>query len=295
MSGRIDRDGGTATRAGKHAAGKRSRPKRVDCLGRGLDELTSIVSHELKEPLRGIGAYCDLVLEDFGDKLGEDGRRRLHAIEKMSARLQTMIDGLLTYYRVGRVRRARSRVDLHAVVDQVLDTLQPWIDRRGARVRVVGPLPQAAVDATLWGMVFRNLISNGLKFNNHARPTVEIGALPGRPATIYVRDNGIGIRREHHAAVFNVFRRLHSRREYEGTGLGLAIVRKIIESHGGKVWVESEPGLGCTFHFTLGAAAAWRSVPARTGRQAAKPPAQPPHWGKAHKRGPATPSLAPVS
>jgi signal transduction histidine kinase len=132
-------------------------------------------------------------------------------------------------------------------------------------------------------MVFANLISNGLKFNESPQPWVEIGTSRSRALTIYVRDNGIGIPREHHQTIFALFRRLHSRKRYSGTGAGLAIVRKIVESYGGRVWVESEPGRGSSFYFSLGpappAAAAVRPDPAQTRKPAAKPP----HWSRPRK------------
>jgi light-regulated signal transduction histidine kinase (bacteriophytochrome) len=137
-------------------------------------------------------------------------------------------------------------------------------------VRVVDPLPVVQGDALLIGKVLANLISNGLKFNQSEIPQVEIGALAGNPPVIYVRDNGIGIPKQYHDEIFTIFRRLHGRARYEGSGAGLTIVRKIVESHGGRVWLESEPGRGTTFFFTLG--------PARGEATPAKPPTQPPHW-----------------
>ena len=125
----------------------------------------------------------------------------------------------------------------------------PAIDRRTARVDVKGQLPTVAADGVWVGEVFRNLIANALKFNDHQRPQVEIGCLDG--GTIYVRDNGIGIPACHHEAIFAMFRRLHGRDKYEETGAGLAFVRKIVEAHGGRVWVESQPDHGSTFYFTL--------------------------------------------
>jgi len=252
----------------------------VDRAHRDLEEFTSIVSHDLKEPLRGIGAYCELLVEDYGNKLDEDGMRRLRAMHKLCHRLEAMIDNLLAYYRVGQVPPARLEVDLNAVAEQAVDTLWPTIERRHALVRILGPLPPAAVDPTLLGTVLGNLISNALKFNDSPRPWVEIGALRTQAPAIYVRDNGIGIPREEHETVFTVFRRLHSRKKYEGIGLGLAIVRKIVESYGGRVWLESEVGQGSTFYFSLSP-----SVPSHDGASVAKPP----HWVQASESGVASP------
>jgi light-regulated signal transduction histidine kinase (bacteriophytochrome) len=246
-------------------------PDQVDHARRDLEEFTSVVSHDLKEPLRGIGTYCELLLEDYGNKLDEDGLRRLRAMHKLCHRLEAMIDNLLAYYRVGQVPPARSEVDLNAVAEQAVDTLWPTIERRHALVRILGPLPSAAVDPTLLGMVLGNLISNALKFNDSPGPWVEIGAIRTQPPTIYVRDNGIGIPPEENETVFTVFRRLHSRKRYDGMGLGLAIVRKIVESYGGRVWLESEVGQGSTFYFSLGP-----SAPSHE----ASPVTRPPHWSQ---------------
>jgi len=238
-------------------------PDRVEC---DAEEFAFIVSHDLKEPLRGIRAYCQILLEDYKHKLDATGRRRLGALVRICDRLAHSIDGLLTYCRIGQVQSTREQVDLNAVVEDVLRTFGPMIDPRRASVRVAGRLPTVKGDAVLIGEVLGNLVSNGLKFNRSERPQVEIGSIAGEVPTIYVRDNGIGIPEQYHQEVFAIFRRLNSRREYEGSGAGLTIARKIIESHGGRVWLESEPGRGTTFFFTLG--------PASTGAM----PAKPPHW-----------------
>jgi len=267
-------------------AGSRSGPSRQTA--HDLEDFAYLASHDLKEPLRGISAYCEILLEDLDGKLDADARRRLRTMLGMCNRLDTMIDNLLAYWRLGHVPPAKTEVDLNRVVHDALRTLAPVIEQRRGRVRVAGPLPKATADPAALGMVFGNLISNGLKFNDSPQPWVEIGTSGSRPLTIYVRDNGIGIPREHHETIFALFRRLHSRKRYNGTGAGLAIVRKIVESYGGRVWVESEPGRGSSFYFSLGpatlpAAAAVRPDPA----QARKPAAKPPHWTRPRKAAPA--------
>lgn len=216
-----------------------------------LDDFTYIASHDLKEPLRGISSYCQILLEDYADKLDDEGRRRLQALVALCQRLSQLIDDLLTYSQIGRTNQLEADVPLRAVVQSVLDTLGPSIENRKAAVRVEDDLPTVVGNATMLGEVFRNLITNALKFNESARPLVEIGCVPSDPATVYVRDNGIGIAPQHHAAIFTLFRRLHGRSKYEGTGAGLTFVRKIVETHGGRCWVESELGFGSTFYFTL--------------------------------------------
>lgn len=218
---------------------------------RELDDFTYIASHDLKEPLRGMSAYCQILLEDYGARLEADGQRRLQALVELCARLGRLIDDLLTYSQIRHTEADPGVIDLNEVVADVLQTLGPTIDDRRALVRIAGVLPKLTADPVWLGEVFRNLIANAMKFNESPCPTVEIGCLDG--TTIYVRDNGIGIEACHHEAIFTMFRRLHSRRKYDGTGAGLTFVRKIVEAHGGRVWVESQPGDGSTFFFTLAA------------------------------------------
>ncbi len=216
---------------------------------RELDDFTYIASHDLKEPLRGISAYCQILLEDYSQRLDADGQRRLQALVGLCQRLGRLIDDLLTYSQIRRTEPDQMMADLNEVVADVLVTLGPAIDERGAVVCVNERLPSVAGDPVWLGEVFRNLITNAMKFNDSPCPRVEIGCLAG--PTIYVRDNGIGIDECHHEAIFTMFRRLHSRRKYDGTGAGLTFVRKIVEAHGGRVWVESNPPGGSTFYFTL--------------------------------------------
>ncbi len=229
-----------------------------------LADFTHLVSHELKEPLRGIGAYCRILMEDCCEQLDEDGRRRLLTLGKMSQRLERLIDDLLNYSRMGRRSPERRHVDLTRVVADSLETLEASIHQRGAMVRVVRPLPIVAADETMLGEVFRNLISNAIKFSDAPSPQVEIGCLDGACPTLYVRDWGIGIAPEHHEVVFDMFRRLHSRDRFEGSGAGLAIVRRIVEAHGGRVWIDSALGQGTTVYFTLASAGA--VAPPHAGR-----------------------------
>ncbi|HUY36121.1 MAG TPA: ATP-binding protein [Pirellulales bacterium] len=215
-----------------------------------LDDFTYVASHDLKEPLRGISSYCGILLEEYQDRLDENGRRMMSTLVALCRRLDQLIDDLLTYSRAGRAPECAD-TDLDEVLDGVLETLGPAIDARGGEVRRLDILPRVEADPTLLGLVLSNVISNGLKFNDQESPLVEIGCLEGEPLTIYVRDNGIGIAEKHHEAVFAMFRRLHGRQKYEGTGAGLSIVRRIVERHGGRTWLESSLGRGSTFFFTL--------------------------------------------
>jgi chemotaxis family two-component system sensor kinase Cph1 len=237
---------------------------------RRLNDFAHVVAHELKEPLAGMRACCEILVEDCQGKLDPGAERRLGALIGLCDRLGNSILSLLAYCRAGGVPHANDTVHLNDVVEGVLRTLRPRIEARSAEVRVVDRLPAVRGEATLIGHVLTNLVSNGLKFNRSQRPCVEIGVLPGDPPAIYVRDNGIGIAEEHHQEVFTVFRRLHARRQYEGAGAGLTIAQRIVESHGGRIWVESALGRGTTFFFTLG--------PASADAPSTPPATKPPHW-----------------
>ena len=261
----------------REAGGPRAGAVPIDHADGDADEFALLVAHDLKQPLQGIRAYCEILVEDYEEKFDADGRRRLHALVTLCDRLAGSIDDLLDYSRAGQLRPAAGDVDLDAVVDAVVRDFRPIIDSRRASVRVVDRLPVVQGDAALLGKVFANLISNGLKFNQSDGPIVEIGVLAGDVPVIYVRDNGIGIAPEHHQEVFTIFRRLHSRREYEGSGAGLTIVRRIVESHGGRIWLESEPGRGTTFFFTLASAASEATE--------SQPASARPHWIERFRRG----------
>ncbi|MBX7164769.1 MAG: PAS domain S-box protein [Pirellulales bacterium] len=215
-----------------------------------LNDFTYIASHDLKEPLRGIAAYCRMLAEDSADQLDDEGRRRLETLERLALRSERLAGDLLTYARVGCCRPELGPVALSEVVADVLQTLEPLLHGAQAQVEVPAELPVVRGDATLLGEVFRNLVANGVKFNRGA-PRIEIGCDVRDTPTFWVRDNGIGIPAEHHEAVFEMFRRLHRRSEFEGTGAGLAIVRKIVRAHGGRTWLESAPDAGTTVYFTL--------------------------------------------
>ena len=220
-----------------------------------LDAFAYVAAHDLKEPLRGIHNYAEMLREDYGDKLGEEGRERLATLGRLSQRMDDLLDSMLEYSRVGRANFADIEVDLNKVVAEALEVLRPRIEAQRSEIRIPAPLPIIPGDPTRLGEVFVNLISNAIKYNDKDAKWVEIGAeligSSGRQA-LYVRDNGIGIRPEQTEQIFQIFRRLHGRNEFGGgSGAGLTITKKIIERHGGKIWVESTPGEGTTFRFAL--------------------------------------------
>jgi len=223
-----------------------------------LDDFTYIVSHDLKEPLRGLKSFSRFLLEDYSDKLDEEGKRKLHVISRLTRRLESLLDTLLYYSRLGRAEEAVSEASLAEIVRDVISMLSISLRERNVTVEVQQKLPVIKCNRVRIQEVFQNLIANALKYNDRESNKIEIGFVMDHPAmkdemVFYVRDHGIGIPREHLETVFNIFKRLHAKDAYGGgTGSGLAIVKKIIAQHGGEVWAESKgEGQGTTFFFTI--------------------------------------------
>jgi signal transduction histidine kinase len=236
-----------------------------------LDDFAYIASHDLKEPLRGIHNFSVFLLEDYADRLDDDGRAKLLTLTRLSRRMEDLIDSLLQFSRVGRIDLALDLVDLNETLEGVLESLQVQLAETATEVRIPQPLPSVRCDRVRVGEIFGNLVSNALKYNDKERRWIEIGTLPAPsrpdldgtsaavppaplppPPVFYVRDNGIGIPEKHHEAVFRIFKRLHGRDRFGGgTGAGLTIVKKLVERHHGRIWLESQPGIGTTFYFTL--------------------------------------------
>lgn len=224
-----------------------------------LEEFTYVVSHDLKEPLRTLEAFSTFLQQDYGDTLGDEGREQIAHLVAASRRLGRLIDDLLILGRAGKVLNTPRAFDFQEAVDIAIADLSDLIQRRSGQVRVEGPLPAVVGDRERLVQLVANLIANGLKYNRSDPPEVVIGCRAAEAngpagaglATLFVRDNGIGIAPQYHEQIFRLFRRLHRREEYEGTGAGLAICKKIVEAHGGRIWVESDLGCGATFIFTL--------------------------------------------
>lgn len=220
---------------------------------RELDDFAYIASHDLKEPLRGIHNYSMFLLEDYGDKLDEDGKAKLETLMRLTRRMEVLIDSLLEFSRLGRVDLAMDEVDLNEILAEVLENLDINLKAEKVEVAVPRPLPKVLSDRVRVGEIFHNLIVNGVKYNDKPHKRIEVGYQDDEPPVFYIRDNGIGIPEKHHEAIFRIFKRLHARDKFGGgTGAGLTIVKKIVERHNGRIWVESEPGEGTTFYFTLG-------------------------------------------
>jgi light-regulated signal transduction histidine kinase (bacteriophytochrome)/CheY-like chemotaxis protein len=222
-----------------------------------LDDFAYIASHDLREPLRGIHNYSHFLMEDYGDKLNVEATEQLQTLVRLSQRMEALIDSLLHYSRLNRADPILVEVNLTHVLQDAIEMLKPRIDGDSVQIRCPQVLPCVYGDRAQLTEVMVNLLSNALKYNDKAEKWVEIGvreaAAPSEPPVFFVRDNGIGIAPEHNDKVFEIFRRLHPRDDFGGgMGVGLTVVKKIVEHHGGHVWVESAVGNGTAFYFTIG-------------------------------------------
>ncbi len=242
-----------------------------------LDDFTYVVSHDLKEPLRTLNAFSTLLDQDYRPRLDGDAHEYLGYLTQASNRMSSLIDDLLILSRAGRITNTMHPIHLETLVENARLDLADLVARRNAVIRVEPNLPATLADPQRLNELLLNLISNGLKYNESLQPEIVVGCLPPGAngeaegqVTFFVRDNGIGIEPHYHDQIFKIFRRLHRREEYEGTGAGLAICKKIIEAHGGRIWVESELGKGATFFFSLPAAGSGRDRPEPTANGAAE-------------------------
>jgi light-regulated signal transduction histidine kinase (bacteriophytochrome) len=217
-----------------------------------LEQFAYVASHDLQEPLRMVASYTQLLSRRYKGKLDQDADEFISFAVDGARRMQELINDLLAYSRVGTRALQPERVDAKHVVDEVVRDLAPAIADNGARVSR-DELPSLQADPTQLRQLFQNLIANGIKFRRPTEPPrVHVSAKrDGRSWVFGVRDNGIGIEPQYVERIFVLFQRLHTRDEYPGTGIGLAICKKIVERHGGEMWVESEPGHGTTFWFSL--------------------------------------------
>jgi PAS domain S-box-containing protein len=218
---------------------------------RDLEQFAYVASHDLQEPLRMVMSYVQLLARRYKGKLDSDADEFISFALDGSLRMWKLINDLLTYSRVGTREKELKPTDCETVLDQSLNNLKVAVEENGAVV-THDPLPTVIVDNPQWVQLFQNLIGNAIKFRGNEPPCVHVSASPNGNGWIFsVRDNGIGIAPEYAESIFTIFKRLHGRQDYAGTGIGLAICKKIVERHGGRIWVESEVQKGTTFYFTL--------------------------------------------
>jgi PAS domain S-box-containing protein len=227
---------------------------------RELDDFAYIASHDLKEPLRGLFNNAKFLREDYGEKLDADGVKRLLRLGYLSQRMEQLVNDLLYFSRLGRQDLAMQSTDLNAVIHDIEMMSETLLQERHAAIVVPHPLPRTLCDKTRITEVFRNLITNAVKYNENPSKRVEVGYLDAMETAgglelqvFYVKDNGIGIAAEFYEDVFRIFKRLNAEDDdKKGSGVGLTFVRKIVERHGGRIWIESALGAGATFYFTIG-------------------------------------------
>ena len=216
-----------------------------------LEQFAYVASHDLQEPLRMVSSFVGFLANDYQEKLDEQSSKHIGFIIDGTNRMKALVDDLLMYSRVGSQRKDPVAADCNDVVDVVVRDLQSLITNTNAKV-TRDHLPQVYGDGTQFGQLFQNLVGNGIKFCGDRPPLVHVSAREdGEKWVFRVQDHGIGIESRYFDSIFQMFQRLHHRTEYPGTGIGLAMCKKIVEGHGGQLWVESELGKGSTFLFTL--------------------------------------------
>jgi two-component system, chemotaxis family, sensor kinase Cph1 len=215
-----------------------------------LERFAYVSSHDLKEPLRMIISFLQLLKSRYYNSLDQDANDFIDFAVEGAQRMDMMINDLLQFSRVGNEREFKY-LDCEIVVKNTISHLSPLIENNDAKV-VHGSLPKIHANEELMTQLFQNLIGNAIKYRRDVAPKITIDYSEEEEDYLFiVRDNGIGIEEQHLDRIFTVFQRLHSREEYEGTGIGLAISKKIVQQHNGKIWAKSEPGKGTTFYFTI--------------------------------------------
>ncbi len=225
--------------------------KQLECSNKELEQFAYVASHDLQEPLRMVACYTELLEERYREKLDQKADKYIGYAVEGAKRMQQLINDLLMLSRVNTGGKPFEPIDCNKLVNKVLHGLKSTINDNKAEIEV-DPLPTVMADEMQLYQLFQNLIVNAVKFHGAKDPAVKISAKNKNSQWIFsIQDNGIGIDPTFSDRIFVIFQRLHDRGTYQGTGIGLAISKKIIERHGGKIWVESEPGSGSTFYFTI--------------------------------------------
>lgn len=232
--------------------------KELERSNQELDDFAYIASHDLKEPLRAIYNHASFLIEDYRDRLGQEGEKRLKRMIKLSRHGEQLIADLLYFSRLGRGEQTMEALDLNELISKVKSEVIETMESEDIRIDITDTLPDISGHPAHITSLFKNLIMNGAKYNDSPQKIIEIGyefeeqTTEPLYETFYVRDNGIGIDEQFRDEIFRIFKRLNSLKAYgEGTGAGLTFAKKIVENHGGNLWLESNPGRGTTFFFTL--------------------------------------------
>jgi light-regulated signal transduction histidine kinase (bacteriophytochrome) len=224
---------------------------KLEVSNRELEQFAYVASHDLQEPLRMVASFTQLLEKRYKGKLDEDADEYIGFIVEGAHRMKDLIDDLLVFSRFNTQANEFELFDMDTALNSVLSYLQPYMNENHAQI-TYDPLPSIMGDSSQIQQVLQNLLTNAIKFHGDEPPKIHISAEEsGDEWTFVVSDNGIGIDSGHQEQIFEVFKRLHTREEYEGTGIGLSICKKIVERHGGRIWVESKPGKGSTFYFTI--------------------------------------------
>ena len=223
----------------------------LEISNRELDDYTYAVSHDLKSPLRTIESFSSFLLEDHSDNLDDEGKEYLQRIQLATKRMNTLIQDLLLISRVGRLNKEIELVDLNEVINEIEYDMEITLNEKNGKI-IYTKLPSIKTQKVWIKQIFSNLINNGLKFNESPNPKIWIKCEERKDHYIFsVKDNGIGIDEKHHDKIFRIFQRLHTVNEYPGTGAGLTMCKKIVESMGGNISLDSKLGKGSTFNITI--------------------------------------------
>ncbi len=224
--------------------------KKLEISNKELEQFAYVASHDLQEPLRMVSSFAQLLEKRYKGRLDDDADDFIEYVVEGAQRMKDLIDDLLIFSRLQTASREFQQTDLNKVLDDVLLSIKPSIESKKAQI-TYDKLPTVECDSSQMRQLFQNLISNAIKFND-STPEIHLTAEESGNEWLFgVSDQGIGIHPNHQKKIFDVFKRLHTREEYEGTGIGLSICKRIVEIHGGHIWVESEPGEGSTFYFTI--------------------------------------------
>jgi len=221
----------------------------VESINRELKDFAHIVSHDLKAPLRGIKSLVSWLMSDYADKLDEEGKKQMNMVQSRVDRMHNLIDGVLAYSRVAHQSEERAQVELNELVADVIEMLAA---PENISITVSEELPTIDFEPTRIAQVFQNLLGNAIKYMDKPQGQISVGCVAEDGFWKFgVTDNGPGIEEAHFERIFQMFQTLSARDEFESTGVGLTVIKKIVEMYGGKIWVESEPGQGSTFYFTV--------------------------------------------